>query len=65
MIYGDLSNCPDGSRGLPSDYMECGMACYMAFIAAKGYHDEPTWEALVWSDQYSWCEAARAARNTK
>jgi hypothetical protein len=62
MIYSRLSDSPDASREVKPEYMQAGEACYNAFIRAKGLHDEPAWDNLVWSEQYAWCEAARSAR---
>lgn len=61
MIYSQLSNL-EGSREIKPEYMEAGEACYKAYMRAKGLHDEPEWNNLVWPEQYAWCEAARSAR---
>ena len=65
MIYSQLSDSPDSSREVKPEYMQACEACYNAFIRAKGFHDEPVWDNLVWPEQYAWCEAARSARSFK
>ena len=61
MIYGKLSNL-EGTGKVEINYMQAGELCYNAFIRAKGLHNEPNWNNLVWQEQYAWCEAARSAR---
>jgi len=53
----------EGTGAAPPEYEHAGQAAYLAFVIARGSHDEPPWSSLVWADQYAWCEAARAARS--
>jgi hypothetical protein len=63
-FYGRKDNIEDtGAIDGTKIYNEAGKVAYNAYIIARGLCEEVAFENLVWAEQHSWCEAARAARS--
>lgn len=45
---------------LQAHYHLLGKLAYQVFHTTKGEYDVVAWDNLVWADQRTWCECARA-----